>query len=158
IAEAAANPGNTSARNDQRQQARRFLLPEGPGIVFGPTDLTGDVVVGGKTVNYQGVAGRGPRSYPLDAERLAEVRGVFVPPPGYPALVEYCLTHRIVVLRGPHGWGKTTTAISLLDDVACHTLVLLESTADLRRLTAERIATGVGYLLTDIATGQLGEL
>ncbi|WP_030380141.1 MULTISPECIES: hypothetical protein [unclassified Streptomyces] len=120
------------------------------------THIGGDRVQGDKIV-VQAAGERGVVLRTLDAGTVEAVRHAFQPPPRWEEIQADAWQRRSVVLRGPAGAGKTAAAVRLLLSAGVSTWYLLDSVAELSRLTGPlRLGTGVGLLLD--RPGDLGEL
>ncbi|MFI9328080.1 hypothetical protein ACIGZJ_11130 [Kitasatospora sp. NPDC052868] len=132
-AEATARTGQSSKRKDLLRQAR--------------LRVEGDAVGGDKIVIMAGEEHRLTlRS--LSPAVVEAVRHSFQEPPRWDEIRTNAWRRRSVVLRGPAGAGKTAAAVRLLLTAQSRSWYLLDSVAQLTRLTAvEQLGQGAGLLL-----------
>jgi hypothetical protein len=120
------------------------------------THIGGDRVQGDKIV-IQTAEERGVVLRALAAGVVETVRHAFQAPPRWDELQADAWQRRSVVLRGPGGAGKTAAALRLLIAAGARTWYLLDSVAELARLTELRqLGSGAGLLLD--RPRDLGEL
>ncbi|MET8452837.1 hypothetical protein [Streptomyces sp. NPDC005209] len=107
----------------------------------------GDRVQGDKIVIHAG-GERGVVLRPLAAAIVETVRHTFQPPDRWDDVVADAWQRRSVVLRGPGGAGKTAAAVRLLIAAQAKNFYLLDSVAELTRLTElKQLGSGAGLLL-----------
>ncbi|MEV8506334.1 hypothetical protein AB0368_16075 [Actinoplanes sp. NPDC051475] len=136
----------------------------GPRVMTGGARV-GEVKAGDDVVfrdkishNYFGggtARGREPAPLSLARDTLDDVREAFVSPPGFDDLD---LGDRLLIVRICGGRGGGTAATRLLLDAGAGAVKELAPDTSLRRLTAERLEDGTGYLLRNAASGVLDEL
>ncbi|MFE9451258.1 hypothetical protein [Streptomyces sp. NPDC006739] len=107
------------------------------------TRIGGDRVEGDKIVIQAG-SERGVVLRTLAAQSVETVRHTFQPPPRWDDIVADAWRRRSVVLRGPVGAGKTAAALRLLIAAQAKTVYLLDSVAELTRLTEAAQLTQLG--------------
>ncbi|GGL95906.1 hypothetical protein GCM10010129_44740 [Streptomyces fumigatiscleroticus] len=111
------------------------------------THIGGDRVQGDKIVIH--AAGeRGVVLRALAAATVETVRHAFQAPPRWDDILADAWQRRSVVLRGPGGAGKTAAAVRLLLAAGARAWYLLDSVAELARLTElHQLGSGAGLLL-----------
>ncbi|MGW3148593.1 hypothetical protein ACWDG1_28765 [Streptomyces sp. NPDC001177] len=110
------------------------------------THIGGDRVEGDKIVIHAG----GEHRVVLRTLAAADVEAVqhtFRAPPRWDDVVVDAWQRRSVVLRGPGGAGKTAAAVRLLISAQAKAFYLIDSVAELTRLTDLRQISGAGLLL-----------
>ncbi|MEV4636934.1 hypothetical protein AB0J80_06230 [Actinoplanes sp. NPDC049548] len=130
------------------------------GARVGEVNAGDDVVFRDKiSHNYFGggptARGREPAPLSLARDTLEDVREAFVPPPGF---ADLDLGERLLIVRICSGRGGGTAATRLLLDAGAGAVKELAPDTSLRRLTAERLEDGTGYLLRNATSGVLDEL
>ncbi|MFF5846325.1 hypothetical protein [Streptomyces massasporeus] len=120
------------------------------------THIGGDHVQGDKIVIH--AAGeRGVILRTLAAGVVEAARHAFQPPPRWEEIQADAWQRRSIMLRGPRGAGKTTAAVRLLLAAGVKAWYLLDSVAELTRLTELRqLGSGAGLVLD--CPRDLGEL
>jgi hypothetical protein len=78
---------------------------------------------------------------------LRWLRRIYVEPDIYDKATERLRDRRVLLLRGPSGWGKQATARRLLMDVAPGGVFGLEPDLDVQRLGSRTLAEGGGYVV-----------
>ncbi|MFK0167608.1 hypothetical protein ACIQU5_02265 [Streptomyces sp. NPDC090306] len=128
------------------------------------THVGGDQVEGDKIV-ITTTDDRGVVLRTLTATTVETVRHAFREPPRWDDILADAWQRRSVVLRGPRGAGKTGAAVRLLLSGGAKSWFLLDSVADLARLTElDGLGEGAGLLLDrprdlgDLRGGQLAAL
>ncbi|WP_164992283.1 hypothetical protein [Streptomyces sp. L2] len=162
-----AAPDNTVGRSESASQATARV---GAGSLRAGllrtawTRIGGDRVEGDKIVIQAG-SERGVVLRALAAGVVETVRHTFQPPPRWDDVVADAWQRRSVVLRGPLGAGKTAAAVRLLLAAQAKTFFLLDSVAELTRLTElTQLGTGAGLLvdrpvdLSELRAAQLAGL
>lgn len=120
------------------------------------THIGGDRVQGDKIV-IQAPGERGVVLRTVAAALVETVRHTFQAPPRWDDIQADAWQRRSVVLRGPGGAGKTAAAVRLLISAQVKAWYLLDSVAELTRLTELRqLGSGAGLLLD--RPRDLGEL
>ncbi|MFI5685051.1 hypothetical protein [Streptomyces sp. NPDC051636] len=154
-----APPDSTVGTNDTARQA---TARAGQGSLRAGllrtawTHIGGDRVEGDKIVIHAG-GERGVVLRALAAGIVDTVRHTFQAPPRWDDVVADAWQRRSVVLRGPGGAGKTAAAVRLLISAHATSFYLLDSVAELTRLTElKQLGSGAGLLLDRPA--DLGEL
>lgn len=114
------------------------------------TNLTFDLVIGGQggtRVNARRV-------------RLEERAAPFVPPPDFPALVAAVKDEAVVVLTGRPGQGKDAVILQLFLHPAPGpvTILRLDPTTDLSRLTCDELEPGTVLLLGELSPAAVDAL
>jgi hypothetical protein len=92
---------------------------------------------------------------PVPREQLAELRALYVRIPNYDVLQEVLRTRRLLILVGPPGSGRTTTALHLLDELTDGRVLRLASDAELREIDDEYLDDTPGCLAEPANTRQL---
>ncbi|MEU6555879.1 hypothetical protein ABZ915_37370 [Streptomyces sp. NPDC046915] len=111
------------------------------------THIGGDRVEGDKIVIHAD-GERGVVLRALAAGNVDTVRRTFQAPPRWDDVVADAWRRRSVVLRGPGGAGKTAAAVRLLISAQAKAFYLLDSVAELTRLTElKQLGRGAGLLL-----------
>lgn len=111
------------------------------------THIGGDRVEGDKIVIHTD-GERGVVLRALAAGIVDTVRHTFQAPPRWDDVVADAWQRRSVVLRGPGGAGKTAAAVRLLLSARTKAFYLLDSVAELTRLTElKQLGRGAGLLL-----------
>ncbi|MFC5258269.1 hypothetical protein [Streptomyces cinereospinus] len=111
------------------------------------THIGGDRVQGDKIVIHTADE-RGVVLRTVAAALVETVRHTFQAPPRWDDIQADAWQRRSVVLRGPAGAGKTAAAVRLLISAQVTTWYLLDSVAELTRLTELRqLGSGAGLLL-----------
>ncbi|MDX2541763.1 hypothetical protein ACOT81_33415 [Streptomyces sp. WI04-05B] len=112
------------------------------------THIGGDRVQGDKIVVQVRAGERDVVMRALSATTVETVRHAFQPPPRWDDVLADAWQRRSVVLRGPGGAGKTAAGVRLLIAAQVKTWYLLDSVAELSRLTDLRqLGSGAGLLL-----------
>lgn len=112
------------------------------------THIGGDRVQGDKIVVQVAAGERNVVMRALSATTVETVRYAFQAPPRWEDVLADAWQRRSVVLRGPGGAGKTTAGVRLLIAAQVKTWFLLDSVAELSRLTDLRqLGSGAGLLL-----------
>ncbi len=114
--------------------------------------------VGRDKVNiYLGASGRGREPVPLalGREELDPIQHTFVPPGGF---AELSLERRLLIIRVGARRGGRTAAARLLLDYGVSAVKVLAPDVALRRLTAKRLESQVGYLLPNAGATVLEDL
>ena len=130
------------------------------GIV-GDANIGGDLLLGDRVNVFVGGQRHGATPGPVRAEFLEWLRARYVPVDGYDQILELLRERRLVMVRGPAGTGRTTTALRLLDEVTNGKVARLDTAVDLRTIEANDFTEGSGYLgeLPDEGTERtLGEM
>ena len=131
---ATARPGQSTLRKGLLRQAE--------------SKVTGDFVAGDKIV----ILGAGERPITLrtiSPATVTSVRHSYHAPPRWDEIRTNSWRQRSVVLRGPNGSGRTTSAVRLLISARANSWFLLDSVADLARLTTlDQLSKGAGLLLS----------
>jgi len=112
------------------------------------THIGGDRVHGDKIVVQVASGERDVVMRALSATTVETVRHAFQAPPRWDDVLADAWQRRSVVLRGPGGAGKTAAGVRLLIAAQVKTWFLLDSVAELSRLTDLRqLGSGAGLLL-----------
>ena len=112
------------------------------------THIGGDRVQGDKIVVQVRAGERDVVMRALSATTVETVRHAFQAPPRWDDVLADAWQRRSVVLRGPGGAGKTAAGVRLLIAAQVKTWYLLDSVAELSRLTdLKQLGSGAGLLL-----------
>ncbi len=163
------------SQGDEGGREALFVLIDassGGNTFNAPTELHGDVVAGGQ-VKSGAAAARAPRSKTpaggIDAAQLRKVRAVHVAPGCYQEAERVLQERGAVILYGPAGVGKRTTALHLLTGGEKALPVLeIDPDLDVQELLAFPFDDGARYLIDTVgprplerisasATERLGE-
>ena len=117
--------------------------------IHGSVTVPGGVI--GSSAGWQtpGALPRKARSGVISDEEFSELDGYFVHPPEFWAAAESLERDHIVVLAGPGGIGKRSSALRLLREVGATRLEVLAPTSTLGYLTDHDFDEGHGYLVED---------
>ncbi|MGS2805891.1 hypothetical protein [Nocardia sp. MW-W600-9] len=171
-----AKAGADAAREDLRKRAtdpagrydRRVAssaLRDGAVALSGRGIVANNVFLGGVTAdtivgrdNHPGTSGsRVLPSGPVSSTWLDSVVQTFVPPPVFEKLCDRLRAQPLLVLRAPHGWGRTTAAMSALNRECDAGVHKLEPGVWLPSLDIE-FEPDAGYFLETIGIDQLRAL
>ncbi len=112
------------------------------------THIGGDRVQGDKIVVQVAAGERDVVMRALSATTVETVRHAFQAPPRWDHVLADAWQRRSVVLRGPGGAGKTAAGVRLLIAAQVKAWYLLDSVAELSRLTdLKQLGSGAGLLL-----------
>lgn len=170
--EASDAPGSAEFRKRDRivREQRRIGEQTLSGSSRGIVTAHGPVSMGDAYYNYYGALERQrvPLKGPLSRKWLDARRARFVETPAYHSLVERLAQCRVLVLQGPDGSGRTTTALLALDRVVYRpgqavgapcpesNVEMLDSEPD--AITEDDLQEGHGYLLDRSNTHFEGQL
>lgn len=109
---------------------------------------------------YGAGSGAGATDIPglIPSGRITRLREVFVAPADYDVLRERLREQKLLILRGPAGWGKTAAATMLLDSVGAKQVRRHDPESGLRTLTSASLASDTGHLIDWIGLGHLPDL
>ncbi|MFE3806552.1 hypothetical protein [Streptomyces sp. NPDC059131] len=114
LADTGASGGTRASTRARREAQVRFEVRGNSGVFdrsrFGHAHF-GDVYVGGRGTTRAPVFGIVPD------EELARLRQVYRAPTGYQLLKDVLRNRRVLLLGGPPGTGRSTTALCLLDEL-----------------------------------------
>ena len=117
--------------------------------VNGTVDARGGVIGSSSGWQSPGTPARKARSGMIPDEELSDLRDHFVHPPEYWAAAESLERDHIVILTGPGGIGKRSSALCLLREAGAGPLEVLAPTSTLSYLMDHDFARGHGYLVED---------
>jgi hypothetical protein len=135
-----------------------------PGIMTGGARISEvkadqDAVIGNKINNTYFLGGtpreREPAPLTVSRQTLDQARNAFVAPQGFDRL---STRQHLLILRVAGGRGGGTAAIRLLLDEGVAGVKELAPDAALRRISADKLEPGVGYLLRNAARAAVDEL
>ncbi|TXL90362.1 hypothetical protein [Streptomyces sp. IB2014 016-6] len=176
--EEAEQNSEESDRPQKAWDARRDLMAHSPAYAFGDTarfggslvngdqtilpegNVTGDVILGTKTVIHQtSFFGAGHASGEIPRESLERMAGFVVTDgPAFENALQHLRRDRFVVLSGPHFTGRRTAALMLLHRLGVSSVRALDrstSPGDVAHQLEGGGADSVhGHVLCDLVTGR----
>lgn len=124
-------------------QGRETLRPPDTTYISGGRDQQVHV---GDRIYYQAARRAVAEPGELNAEQLSDLTARYVPVPDYGRMLDDLERRRLLVLVGPPGSGRSTTALRLLAEAADGKVCRLEPEIDLRSVDEAVVGSGRGSL------------
>jgi hypothetical protein len=148
---AAGGPKRTEARRSGDDEAQ--ALPEGRAMFrshVGTATISGsgpqEVRFGNQNIFIGGLPAGASGPGPVRSELLKHVRARYVPVPGHDDMRSHLEDNHLLVLVGPAGIGRSTTAMHLLDELTGGKIARLGPETEIMRLDEAQVQEGHGYL------------
>ncbi|WP_431938502.1 hypothetical protein [Nocardia grenadensis] len=122
--------------------------------------IGGDATIGtqvGRDNNGNATSRRTVARGEVATERLARIERVFVEPARFADIRRLLAGQSLLLLRAPHGWGRTTAALRALDECCSTRVYTLEPDVELRSLDID-FSPDTGYLMEWFGPDQAGRL
>ncbi|HKR52504.1 MAG TPA: hypothetical protein VJT72_23595 [Pseudonocardiaceae bacterium] len=136
--------GSDAATRAAYQQGKQNLRIGGSGAVVTGSEFD-QLVIGDVTHVYAAGVTR-PDPGPVRSEELARIRASYVEVAGYETTLDMLRNRRLILLRGPAGTGRATTALHLLDELTNGRVFRLDHGVEVHSWQADDLETGRGYL------------
>lgn len=131
---------------------RDYVSGAAPSIAFeGGAKIAGDVIIGWKREDWADAdTDTGPAVLEIGASDLADLELVFEPPAWFDDAHEALAVRRILILQGPDGQGKFTTALRVVGGHRHKAVWRIDAAATAAQLRAFGPERGAGYVINSL--------